>query len=175
MSRYSGKERSLNRSTKEGILKYSVRVVGESKKRGTTVEFLPDKQIFKVSEYNYETVATRLRELVIPESQDIRITLTDLPRERRKRRTQAATNFIQKADCASLWPTLIQLVRSSFRSRSTLKMTKSEFPVQVAMGYNTSFSENLVSYVNNINTHEGGTHVAGFRRALTRTLKELCG
>ena len=153
-----------------GIPQYSVRVVGESEKRGTTVHFRPDAEIFTLSlEYNYETIASRLRELSFL-NPGIKLNLRDLremdesgqPKSNVFFSTRGLQEFVEYLD--STKDKLIQNV-------IFIENTKSEIPVQVAMGYNTSYSENLVSYVNNINTHEGGTHVAGFRRALTRTLK----
>jgi DNA gyrase subunit B len=152
-----------------GHPKYSVRVVGESKKRGTTVEFLPDKQIFQVSEYNYETVATRLRELSFLNPR-IRITLTDY-REKDENGNPKQAEFYSEGGLREFVSYIDSTREKLIPEPIYIENDKSETPIQVAMGYNTSFSENLVSYVNNINTHEGGTHVAGFRRALTRTLK----
>lgn len=152
-----------------GHPKYSVRVVGESKKRGTTVEFLPDKQIFQVSEYNYETVATRLRELSFLNPK-IRITLTDY-REKDEAGNPKQEEFYSEGGLREFVSYIDSTREKLIPDPIFIENDKGEIPVQVAMGYNTSFSENLVSYVNNINTHEGGTHVAGFRRALTRTLK----
>lgn len=153
-----------------GIPQYPVRVVGDSEKRGTTVHFRPDAEIFTLSlEYNYETIASRLRELSFL-NPGIKLNLRDLremdesgqPKSNVFLSTRGLQEFVEYLD--STKDKLIQNV-------IFIENTKSEIPVQVAMGYNTSYSENLVSYVNNINTHEGGTHVAGFRRALTRTLK----
>jgi len=152
-----------------GAPKYSVRVVGDSKKRGTTVEFLPDKQIFTVSEYNYETVATRLRELAFLNPK-IRITLTDY-REKDEQGNPKHDEFYSEGGLREFVAYIDSTREKLIPEPIYIENDKTEFPIQVAMGYNTSFSENLVSYVNNINTHEGGTHVAGFRRALTRTLK----
>ena len=152
-----------------GHPKYSVRVVGESKKRGTTVEFLPDKQIFQVSEYNYETIATRLRELAFLNPK-IRITLIDY-REKDEKGDPKQDEFYSEGGLAEFVAYIDSTREKLIPDPIYIENERGEFPVQVAMGYNTSFSENLVSYVNNINTHEGGTHVAGFRRALTRTLK----
>ena len=152
-----------------GAPKYSVRVVGDSKKRGTTVEFLPDKQIFNVSEYNYETVATRLRELSFLNPR-IRITLTDY-REKDEQGNPKHDEFYSEGGLREFVAYIDSTREKLIPEPIYIENDKTEFPIQVAMGYNTSFSENLVSYVNNINTHEGGTHVAGFRRALTRTLK----
>lgn len=154
---------------KKGFPQYPVKVVGESDLRGTTVTFKPDKSVFIVLEYNYETISARLRELGFLNPR-IRITLKDL-RELDEQGVPRQDEFYSEGG-------LREFVKYMDATRDKLipepiyfENEKSEFPIQVALSYNTSFSENLVSYVNNINTHEGGTHVAGFRRALTRTLK----
>ncbi len=154
---------------RRGIPQYPVKVTGESDKRGTTVRFLPDKQIFTVSEYNYETIATRLRELAFL-NPGIKITLTDL-REKDETGTPRTNEFLSQGGLPE-FVEYIDSTRDKLIPRPIyIESDRGGIPVQVALSYNTSFSENLVSYVNNINTHEGGTHVAGFRRALTRTLK----
>jgi DNA gyrase subunit B len=148
-----------------GVPKYAVRTAGKSDRRGTTVHFLPDRKVFSVTEYNYETVAARLRELSFL-NPGIRINLTDL----RDKDARKDTFFSQggiKEFVEYLDSTREKLIPEPI----FITNDKAEIPVQAAMSYNTSFSETLVSYVNNINTIEGGTHVAGFRRALTRTLK----
>lgn len=152
-----------------GVPQYPVKVTGESERRGTTVRFLPDKQIFTVTEYNYETIATRLRELAFL-NPGIRITLTDL-RERDENGTPRTSEFLSQGGLPE-FVEYIDATRDKLIPKPIyIESDRGGIPVQVALSYNTSFSENLVSYVNNINTHEGGTHVAGFRRALTRTLK----
>jgi DNA gyrase subunit B len=149
--------------------KYPVRVVGDSDRRGTTVRFLPDKQIFPITEYNYETIATRLRELSFL-NPGIRITLTDL--RDKDEQGQAKNDVFFSQGGLREFVEYIDSTREKLIAQPIyIENDKGEFPIQVAMSYNTSYTENLVSYVNNINTHEGGTHVAGFRRALTRTLK----
>jgi DNA gyrase subunit B len=152
-----------------GVPKYPVRVIGPSEKRGTTVHFLPDKQIFTVSEYNYETIATRLRELAFLNPK-IKITLTDL-REKDEKGDPRSAVFYSEGGLREFVEYIDATREKLIQTPIYIETDKGEIPIQVAMSYNTSFSENLVSYVNNINTHEGGTHVAGFRRALTRTLK----
>ncbi|WP_276373679.1 DNA topoisomerase (ATP-hydrolyzing) subunit B [Chryseolinea sp. H1M3-3] len=152
-----------------GVPKYPVRVVGESNNRGTTVHFLPDKQIFPVTEYNYETIATRLRELAFLNPK-IRIGLTDL-REKDEKGEPRHDEFFSEGGLREFVEYIDATREKLIQTPIYIENDKGEIPIQVAMSYNTSFSENLVSYVNNINTHEGGTHVAGFRRALTRTLK----
>jgi DNA gyrase subunit B len=152
-----------------GAPKYPVRVVGPSDKRGTTVHFLPDKQIFPVTEYNFETIATRLRELAFLNPK-IRITLTDL-REKDEKGEARKDEFYSEGGLREFVEYIDATREKLIQTPIYIENDRGEIPIQVAMSYNTSFSENLVSYVNNINTHEGGTHVAGFRRALTRTLK----
>ncbi|WP_422359592.1 DNA topoisomerase (ATP-hydrolyzing) subunit B [Reichenbachiella sp.] len=153
----------------KGIPKYSVKETGKTDITGTFVHFLPDTEIFTVSEYKYETVASRLRELSYLNA-GIRIQLTD------KREKDEEGNFIGEEFYSE--GGLVEFVNYLDGSREKLIPTpvymegeKGDIPVQVALTYNTSYTENVVSYVNNINTIEGGTHVAGFRRALTRTLK----
>lgn len=154
-----------------GVPQYPVRVVGESDKRGTTVYFKPDYEIFTlVQEYNYETLANRLRELAFL-NPGIKLNLKDLREKDESGNPKSDTFFSEgglREFVAYLDSTREKLIAAPIFIENT---PKSEIPIQVAMSYNTSYSENLVSYVNNINTHEGGTHVAGFRRALTRTLK----
>lgn len=148
---------------------YPVREIGTAEDTGTFVHFLPDDSIFIVSEYKYETVANRIRELSFL-NKGIRLTLTDLrdldengqPRYEEFLSEGGLTEFVTYLDSTrdQLMPTPIYMEND-----------KGAVPVEVAMIYNTSYSENVVSYVNNINTIEGGTHVSGFRMALTRTLK----
>ncbi|MDJ1481445.1 DNA topoisomerase (ATP-hydrolyzing) subunit B [Cytophagaceae bacterium YF14B1] len=147
---------------------YPVKEIGKSDKHGTTVEFHPDATIFTTTEYKYETIATRLRELSYL-NRGITITLTDF-REKDDNGNPITEEFYSEGG-------LIEFVEylDSTREKLIPQVIYMEgdraIPVQVAMHYNTSYSENVFSYVNNINTIEGGTHVAGFRAALTRTLK----
>ena len=152
-----------------GIPQYSVKVVGESDKNGTTVTFHPDKDIFIVSEYNYETVASRLRELSFL-NPGITIFLTDL-RELDEKGEARSDKFLSEGGLREFVKYIDSTREKLIPEPIYIENNKGDIPIQVALNYNTSYSENLVSYVNNINTHEGGTHVAGFRRALTRTLK----
>jgi len=137
--------------------------------QGTTVRFLPDKQIFPITEYNYETIATRLRELSFL-NPGIRITLTDL-RDKDEQGEAKNDVFFSQGGLREFVEYIDSTREKLIAQPIYIESDKGEIPIQVAMSYNTSFTENLVSYVNNINTHEGGTHVAGFRRAVTRTLK----
>ncbi|WP_305983370.1 DNA topoisomerase (ATP-hydrolyzing) subunit B [Roseivirga thermotolerans] len=152
-----------------GVPQYDVKEVGKTDKTGTIVHFHPDPEIFIVTEYKYETVASRLRELSYLNA-GIKIDLID------KRETNDDGSF--KGETFFSEGGLLEFVEYLDDSRETLieqpiyiEGEKNDVPVQVAMSYNTSYAEHMVSYVNNINTIEGGTHVSGFRRALTRTLK----
>ncbi|GAB1445357.1 MAG: DNA topoisomerase (ATP-hydrolyzing) subunit B [Cyclobacteriaceae bacterium] len=153
-----------------GIPKYPVREIGETEKTGTTVHFKPDNTIFTVSEYNYETVAARLRELAFLNPR-IKLTLKDLREKNEKDNSHKSDVFYSEGGLSEFVEYMDATREKLIPSPIYIESDKGEIPVQVAMSYNTSYNENLVSYVNNINTHEGGTHVAGFRRALTRTLK----
>ncbi|MBS1952232.1 MAG: DNA gyrase subunit B [Cytophagales bacterium] len=153
-----------------GIPQYPVRVIGTSDKRGTTQHFQPDPEIFTLStEYNYETISTRMRELAFL-NPGIRLNLKDL-RDKDESGQAKEAAFYSEIGLREFVEYLDSTREKLIPQPIFIENNKGEIPVQVALGYNTSYSENLVSYVNNINTHEGGTHVAGFRRALTRTLK----
>ena len=151
---------------------YSVREVGLSDKTGTTITFLPDKEIFSTTEYKYNILENRLRELAYLNA-GITLTLTDLrpnpddpqaaPRSDTFYSEQGLNEFVRYID-GTREPLIEDVIHISTDKYGT--------PVEVAMIYNTSYTENVHSYVNNINTIEGGTHLAGFRRALTRTLKK---
>lgn len=153
-----------------GAPQYSVRVVGDSDRSGTTVQFRPDKEIFALTEYNYETIATRLRELSFL-NPGIKINLKDLREKDEAGEAARKDNFLSIGGLREFVEYIDSTREKLIPEPIYIENEKGEIPVQVALSYNTSYSENLVSYVNNINTHEGGTHVAGFRRALTRTLK----
>ncbi len=153
-----------------GAPQYSVRQIGDSDRTGTTVHFRPDKGIFTATtEYNYETVATRLRELSFL-NPGIKINLKDL-REKDEAGEPRHDNFLSIGGLREFVEYIDATREKLIPQPIYIENDKGDIPVQVALSYNTSYSENLISYVNNINTHEGGTHVAGFRRALTRTLK----
>jgi len=155
----------------KGKALYPVKTVGETDFTGTIVTFLPDKSIFaQTTEYNYETLSTRMRELSYL-NKGITITLTD------KRNTDDEGNFITETFHSEIGlPEFIRYLDSTREQLIgdviSIEGEKNGVPVEVAMVYNTSYSENLHSYVNNINTHEGGTHLSGFRRGLTATLKK---
>lgn len=153
----------------QGIPKYPVKETGETDITGTLVHFLPDTEIFTVSEYKYETVASRLRELSFLNA-GIKINLTD-KREKDGEGKYIGENFFSEGGLVEFVNYLDGTRQKLIPEPVYMEGEKGDTPVQVALTYNTSYTENVVSYVNNINTIEGGTHVAGFRRALTRTLK----
>ncbi|PKP51879.1 MAG: DNA topoisomerase (ATP-hydrolyzing) subunit B [Bacteroidetes bacterium HGW-Bacteroidetes-1] len=148
---------------------YDVKAIGESKLNGTKITFKPDDTIFITTEYEYNILASRMRELAYL-NRGITINLTD---EREK--NEDGTFKIEAFFSANGLPDFIQYLDENREKlipfAIAIEGERSSVPVEIAMQYNTSFSENLHSYVNNINTHEGGTHLAGFRRGLTRTLK----
>jgi DNA gyrase subunit B len=148
---------------------YPVREIGTTDRTGTTVEFLPDASIFTVTEYKYETVATRLRELSFL-NRGILITLTDM-RTPDEDGNPVTVEFFSEGGLKEFVEYLDSTREKLIPEAIYMEGDKGGVPVQVAMHYNTSYSENVFSYVNNINTIEGGTHVSGFRAALTRTLK----
>jgi DNA gyrase subunit B len=148
---------------------YAVREIGTTDKSGTKVHFKPDDTIFQALEYKYETVATRLRELSFL-NKGITITLTDL-REKDENGNPLYEEFYSQGGLKEFVAYLDNTREKLIPEPIYFEDEKGETPVQVAMQYNTSYTENIFSYVNNINTIEGGTHVVGFRAALTRTLK----
>jgi len=148
---------------------YDVKEVGTTNYRGTIQTFKPDMSIFITGEYNYNTLAGRMRELCYL-NKGIRITLTD------ERHKNEAGEFLSEVFYSERG--IVEFVEYLDSAKEKLIDTaiyvegeKQGIPVEVAMLYNTGFNETMLSYVNNINTHEGGTHLAGFRRGLTRTLK----
>ncbi|MCA4777016.1 DNA topoisomerase (ATP-hydrolyzing) subunit B [Empedobacter falsenii] len=150
---------------------YDVKEVGTTDKSGTTVTFTPDDTIFQeIREYNYATLANRLRELAFL-NKGINIVLVD---ERQK--DEEGNPFSETFHSEEGLKEFVEFVdgnRESIMDKVIfMEGERDGIPVEVAMRYNTSYNENVHSYVNNINTHEGGTHLSGFRRALTRTLKK---
>ncbi|MFY8137666.1 MAG: DNA topoisomerase (ATP-hydrolyzing) subunit B [Flavobacteriales bacterium] len=148
---------------------YPVKEIGTTDKRGTIVTFQPDASIFDVTEYNRETLASRLRELSFL-NKGIKLSLTDMRTLDDNGQPMHEDFYSEKG--------LEEFVRYVDENRTSMiqkiihmERTDGEIPVEVAMTYNDSFNENIHSYVNNINTHEGGTHLQGFRRGLTTTLK----
>jgi len=148
---------------------YDVRVVGTTESTGTIIQFIADKQIFTTTVYNFETIATRLRELAYLNA-GIKLTLTDY-REKDDNGNYITEEFYSEGGLREFVKYLDAARENLIPEPIFMNSEKGNIPVQVAMSYNTSFTENVISYVNNINTIEGGTHISGFRRALTRTLK----
>ncbi|MEI8224648.1 MAG: DNA topoisomerase (ATP-hydrolyzing) subunit B [Bacteroidota bacterium] len=150
-----------------------VEVIGKSDKSGTSVTFIPDGTIFQTTEFNFEILAARLRELAFL-NKGILLTIKDMrelvengnggiPRYEEFHSEEGLKEFIEYLDANRE-----RLIEKSIY----ITFDKTDIPVEIALQYNNSFSENVHSYVNNINTIEGGTHLAGFRRGLTRTLKK---
>jgi len=145
--------------------------IGTTEERGTLVSFTPDDTIFQDLVYNYDTLASRLRELSYL-NKGITITLTD-ERFIDEEGAQKFDIFYSEGGLKEFVEYIDGNRESIMNNVIFMEGEKDNIPVEVAMRYNTSYNENLHSYVNNINTHEGGTHLAGFRRALTRTLKKF--
>src|SRR5687767_2894643 len=154
---------------KIGIPQYPVREIGTSELHGTTVTFKPDASIFTTTEYKYETIANRMRELSFL-NKGIRINLKDL-RELDDEGNPVGDSFFSEGGLREFVAYLEETRESLIPEPIYIESEKNGMPVEIALQYNNSYTENIFSYVNNINTIEGGTHVAGFRRALTRTLK----
>lgn len=150
---------------------YPVKSIGETDKRGTVVTFKPDPQIFtQTVEYNYETLANRMRELSFL-NKGITVIIVD-KREKDDKGDYLSETFYSEEGLSEFIKYLDETREPIMKSVIAFEGEKNGIPVEVAMIYNTSYAENLHSYVNNINTHEGGTHLSGFRRGLTHTLKK---
>lgn len=150
-----------------------VKIIGTADRSGTTITFKPDASIFQTTEFNFEILAARLRELAFL-NKGILLTITDMremvengnggkPRYEEFRSELGLKEFVEYLDANRE-----RIIEKSIQ----ISYDKTEIPVEIALQYNNSFSENVHCYVNNINTIEGGTHLAGFRRGLTRTLKK---
>ena len=151
---------------------YEVKNIGKSDKTGTTVTFLPDRSIFQQTEYSYDTLASRMRELSFLNKG---VTITLLDKRNRDDKEQYISETFHSTEGLQEFVKYLDSTREQLTAGVIAMETKGDkngIPVEVAMVYNTSYSENLHSYVNNINTHEGGTHLSGFRRGLTGTLKK---
>lgn len=154
---------------RKGVPQKDVEVVGTSELTGTRITFIPDDTIFTITTYEYSILASRLRELAFL-NKGLTLTLTD------ERTTDEEGNYPNEAfhserGLADFIDYLDVTREPLMPDPISIEGEKNNIPIEIAMQYNTSFSENLHSYVNNISTHEGGTHLAGFRRGLTRTLK----
>jgi DNA gyrase subunit B len=149
---------------------YDVKVVGESNETGTEVTFKPDGSIFEFTEYNYDTLAARMRELAFL-NKGITITLTD--NRNLDENGKAASNvFFSEGGLREFAQYLDRNREALISDVIYFEGEREGIPVEVSLTYNTSYTENIQAYVNNINTHEGGTHLSGFRRGLTNTLKK---
>ncbi|MBL0328534.1 MAG: DNA topoisomerase (ATP-hydrolyzing) subunit B [Bacteroidetes bacterium] len=167
---------NVHRNGKEYIQEYNigkplypVKEVGATDYRGTIVTFQPDTSIFTHSVYHFDIISARLRELAFL-NKGIHITLTDL-REKDEAGNHPTEDYYSQGGLREFVTYLDATRERLIEDVIYMEGEKNGIPVEVAMMYNTSYSENLHTYVNNINTHEGGTHLAGFRRGLTRTLK----
>ncbi|HEA81070.1 MAG TPA: DNA topoisomerase (ATP-hydrolyzing) subunit B, partial [Maribacter sp.] len=150
---------------------YPVKRIGETTERGTEVTFHPDDTIFtQTIEYSYETLANRMRELSFL-NKGVTISITD-KRQKDEKGEYVGETFYSTEGLKEFVKFLDGNRESLIKDVIAMEGEKNDIPVEVAMIYNTSYTENLHSYVNNINTHEGGTHLSGFRRGLTSTLKK---
>jgi len=148
---------------------YPAKEVGTTDKRGTTITFTPDLSIFIAGEYNYTTLANRIRELSYL-NKGIKLTLID-DRQKDENGNSFSEEFFSEGGLREFVMYLDGAKEKLIEEPIYIENNSGIIPVEVAMLYNNSFSESIQSYVNNINTHEGGTHLSGFRRGLTRTLK----
>jgi DNA gyrase subunit B len=154
---------------KQGKPLYDVREIGKSDYRGTIVTFLPDPEIFETDEYKFEVLAHRLRELSFL-NKGLRLHLTD---EREKEDGQFKYELFYSEGGLQEFVIWLDEAKTNLIEQPIYITANEEYvDVEVAMIYNTSYSENIVSFVNNISTRDGGTHVSGFRRALTREFKK---
>ncbi len=148
---------------------YEVKVIGKTDKTGTEIKFIPDDTIFTTTEYDYSILAARLRELAFL-NKGIKLSLCD-ERKMNSEDEIYCESFFSENGLPDFIEYLDENREKLIPECISMEGEKNNIPIEIAMQYNTSFTENLHSYVNNINTHEGGTHLSGFRRALTRTLK----
>ncbi len=149
---------------------YAVREIGTSDKTGTIQTFKPDSTIFESTEYNFDTLAARMRELAFL-NKGITITLTDI-RIQDENGESPTTTYHSEGGLKEFAQYLDRNREALISDVIYFEGERENVPVEVALTYNTSYTENIQAYVNNINTHEGGTHLSGFRRGLTNTLKK---
>ncbi len=154
---------------RKGKPMYPAKEIGDTTQRGTTVTFTPDMSIFTIGEYNYTTLANRMRELSFL-NKGISITLID-DRQKDEQGISFTELFYSEGGLREFVKYIDGAKEKLIDEPIYIENNSGAIPVEVAMLYNNSFSETIQSYVNNINTHEGGTHLSGFRRGLTRTLK----
>jgi DNA gyrase subunit B len=154
----------------KGKALYPVKEIGTTDYRGTEVTFKPDGTIFENTEYSYETLKDRMRELSFL-NRGVKITITD-HREKDEEGNSVFEEFYSEEGLKEFVKYIDETREPLIGEVIHMEGEKSGIPVEVAMIYNTSYAENIHAYVNNINTHEGGTHLSGFRRGLTSTLKK---
>jgi DNA gyrase subunit B len=147
-----------------------VRIIGETDKTGTIITFKPDDTIFKVLEFRYDILATRLRELAFLNA-GITLTITD-KRVVKENGSYRSERFYSENGLKEFVQYIDRTKEPLITEPIHIVTEKQGVPIEIAMTYNTSFNENVFTYVNNINTIEGGTHLTGFRRGLSRTLKK---
>jgi len=149
-------------SYSKGLPTSELQELGKSDKRGTTIHFVPDRQIFKEWEYRFDILSRRLRELAFL-NKSLRIVLRD-------ERDNKEETFLYEGGIVEFVEYLDKSHHPIHSPPIYFEGTREEVPIEIAMHYNTSFSENILSYCNNVNTVEGGTHLSGFKAALTRSL-----
>jgi DNA gyrase subunit B len=155
----------------EGAPITELAVTGETEQRGTTITFLPDPKIFQqTTDFKYEILCARLRELAYL-NKGIKLTIAD-NREKDEHGTPLQNTYYSEEGLSEFVEHLDKSREKLFEDVIYIDTEKNGVPVELALHYNTSYTENVHTYVNNINTHEGGTHLQGFRRGLTRTLKK---
>jgi len=154
----------------KGIPKTEVKEIGQTDKNGTEVTFKPDSSIFQETIYHYDILAARMRELSFL-NKGIHLNITDKRRKNEEDEEYISDSFYSEGGLKEFVDLIDETREKLIENVIYIEGEHDGIPIEVAMQYNTSFSENVHSYVNNINTHEGGTHLSGFRRGLTRTLK----
>ncbi|RKE02622.1 DNA topoisomerase (ATP-hydrolyzing) subunit B [Marinifilum flexuosum] len=155
----------------QGKAKEDIKIIGKTDVTGTIISFKPDESIFLTTEYKYDILAARMRELAFL-NKNIRLDITD-KREKNEEGEYRHDSFYSEEGLKEFVEYLDTTRERLIEDTIHVSTEKNEVPVEIALQYNTSFSENIHSYVNNINTIEGGTHLTGFRRGLTRTLKNF--
>ncbi len=148
---------------------YDAKITGKTDRTGTTISFKPDESIFLITTYKYDILQARLRELAFLNA-GVRLSLTD-KRQTNDEGEYKSETFFSERGLGEFVDYLDSSREKLINEPIHIQIIKNGVPVELALRYNTSFSENVFSYVNNINTIEGGTHLTGFRRGLTRTLK----
>ncbi len=158
---------------KIGIPQYDVKEIGTTDLNGTVITFSPDKTIFEDTHYHYDTLKARMRELAFL-NKGITITLSDLREDSKDENGKSPFETFHSEGGLREFVDFLDKNREPLIEEAIyIEGEKDGIPVEIAMMYNSSYNENILSYVNNINTHEGGTHLTGFRRGLTNTLKKF--